>query len=75
MHIPKKDGGRGLIEIEDYTELAVRGLKAYVHGEEERLIQAAMGDKLDGLEAICILKRGKRIDCKIGRRKLYMTSI
>ena len=29
----------------------------YVHGSEERLIQATRGDKIDGLEAASILKR------------------
>ena len=31
----------------------------YVHGSEERLIQAARGDKMDGLEAASVLKRSK----------------
>ena len=35
----------------------------YVHGSEERLIQAARGDKIDGLEAASVLKRSK-----IGRK-------
>ena len=32
----------------------------YVHGSEERLIQAASGDKIDGLEASSVLKRSKK---------------
>ena len=32
----------------------------YVHGSEERLIQAARGDKIDGLEAVNVLKRSKK---------------
>ena len=32
----------------------------YVHGIEERLIQAARGDKMDGLEAASVLKRSKK---------------
>ena len=32
----------------------------YVHGREERLIQAARGDKIDGLEAASVLKRSKK---------------
>ena len=40
-------GGRGLIAIEDCAEWAVRGLVVYVYGSEERLIQAARGDKLE----------------------------
>ena len=40
-------------------ELARRGLEMYFHGSEERLIQAARGDKIDGLEAASVLKRSK----------------
>ena len=61
-----------MISIEDCLELAIRGLEVYVHGPEERLIQATRGDKIDGLEAANILKRK---DWKIGRKKLYMISI
>ena len=43
LYIPRKEGGRGLISIEDCVELAKRGLEVYVHGSEERLIQAARG--------------------------------
>ena len=60
LYLPRKDGGRGLIAIEDCEELAVRGLKVYVHGSEERLIQVAMGDRFDGLEAACVLKEAKK---------------
>ena len=59
-YIPRKEGGRGLISIEDCVELAVRGLEVYVHGSEERLIQATRGDKVDGLEAASVLKRSKK---------------
>ena len=56
LYIPRKEGGRGFISIEDCVELAIRGLKVCVHGSEERLIQAARGDKIDGLEAASALK-------------------
>ena len=46
--ILRKEGGRGLISIEDCVELAIGGLKMYVHRSEERLIQAAIGDKIYG---------------------------
>ena len=55
LYIPRKEGG--LISIEDCVELAIRGLEVYVHGSEERLIQAARRDKIDGLEAAGVLKR------------------
>ena len=32
----------------------------FVHGSEERLIQAARGDKIEGLEAASVLKRSKK---------------
>ena len=60
LYIPTKEGGRGLISIEDCVELAIRGLEVYVHESEERLIQAARGDKIDGLEAASVLKRSKK---------------
>ena len=40
-----------MISTEDCVELAIRGLEVYVHGSEERLIQAARGDEIDRLEA------------------------
>ena len=68
FYIPGKDEGRGLIVIEDCVELTVRDLEVYVHGSEERLIQAARGDMVDGLEAASVLKKAneeKRLqDCE-----------
>ena len=49
-----------MISIEDCIELAVRGFELYVHGSEERLIQPAREDKIDGLEAASVLKRSKK---------------
>ena len=49
-----------MISFEDFVELAIRGLQVYVHGSEERLIQAARGDKIDCLEAASVLKRSKK---------------
>ena len=60
LYIPRKEGGRGLISIEDCVELAIRGLEVYVHESEERFIQAARGDKIDGLEAASVLRRSKK---------------
>ena len=57
LYIPRKEGGGGLISIENCVELARRGLIEYVHGSEEMLIQAARVDKIDGLEAPGVLKR------------------
>ena len=60
LYIPRKEGGRGLISIEDCVELAITILEVQVHGSEERLIQAARGDKIDGLEAASVWKRSKK---------------
>ena len=60
LYIPRKEGGRDLMSIEDCVGLAITGLKVHVHGREERLIQAARGDKIDDLEAVSVLKRPKK---------------
>ena len=57
LYIPRKDGGRGLIAIDECVGLVVRGLEVYIHGTEERLLQAARGDRVDGLEAASVLKK------------------
>ena len=49
-----------MISIEDCVELAIRGLEVYVHGSEERLIQAAREEKIDGLEVASVLKSSKK---------------
>ena len=41
-------------------ELSVRDLEVYVHRSEERLLQAARRDKLNGLEAAGVLKKVKK---------------
>ena len=35
-------------------------MEAYVHGSEERLLQAARGDRVDGLEAASVLEKEKK---------------
>ena len=60
LYIPRKEGRRGLISVEDCVELEISGFEVYVHGSEERLIQAARGDKIDDLEAVSVLKRSKK---------------
>ena len=49
-----------MISIQNCAELAIKGLEVYIHRSEERLIQAARGDKLDGLEVASVLKRSKK---------------
>ena len=52
LYIPRKERGGGLISIEDCVELEMKGL--------EVLVQAARGDKTDGLQAASVLKRSKK---------------
>ena len=76
LYISTKEGGSSLISTEDRVELPIRGLEVYVHGREERLIQATRGDKIDDLEIASVLKRSaKEKRLEIGSRKFYMTSI
>ena len=76
LYIPAKEEGRGLISIEDCVELAIRGLEVYVHGKEERLIQADRGAKIDGLEAASVLKRSKKEKrLEDWEKKVYIVSI
>ena len=57
-----------MISIQDCVELAIRGLEVNVYGSEERLIEAARGGKIDGLEVASVLKRSKEEN--IGWRRL-----
>lgn len=41
LYIPRKEGGRGLIAVEDCVDIAVLGLQHYIQKNEERLITAA----------------------------------
>ena len=63
LYIPRKEGGRGLISIEDCVESAIRGLEVYVHGSEERLIQAARGQNRWFRSCKCFeeIKEGEKI--------------
>ena len=41
MYLPRKEGGRGLIAVEDCLDLAKLGLERYISESDERLIIAA----------------------------------
>ena len=40
LYIPRKEGGRGLICVEDIINFAVIGIERYVYNSEERLLSA-----------------------------------
>ena len=46
LNLPRKEGGRGLIGVEDCVDLAVRSLRKYVSQNEDRLIVAARGNDM-----------------------------
>ena len=45
LYLPRK-GGRGLIGVDDYVDLAVLSLRKYVSQNEDRLIVAARGNDM-----------------------------
>ena len=49
-----------MISTEGCVELEIRGWEVYVHRSEERLMQAAREEEIDGLEAESVLKRSKK---------------
>ena len=51
MHIPRKNGGKGLIAIEDCVQPAVRGLEVSVDVNVEKLIQTTRGDRVRSRES------------------------
>ena len=44
--VPRKQGGRGLIGVEDCVDLAVLSVIKYVSQNEDRLIVAARGNDM-----------------------------
>lgn len=62
LYLPRKDGGRGLISVEDTVELAISSLEEYVQKSTESLISAARlvdGDMQDK-EPTAELKKRKK---------------
>ena len=48
-----------MIAIADSVKLAVRDFEKYVHGSEERLLEAARGNRVYGSEVASVLKKVK----------------
>ena len=40
LYLPRKEGGRGLVEIEDCVQLAILGLENYVQDSKERILSS-----------------------------------
>ena len=47
LYLPRKEGGRGLMSVEDCVELAILGLENYIQKSNERLITSARRDLED----------------------------
>ena len=61
-----------MVPIEDYEELAVRGLEVYIHVNEERLTHTFRGDTLESLEAASVLKKAKKEKRLGGERFIWL---
>ena len=62
LYLPRKIGGRGLIQVEDCVDQTVLGLEAYVSASEERLLVAARGGAERTSESVEEFKRRRRED-------------
>ena len=67
LYLPRKEGGRGLMSVEDCVDQAVLGLDNYVSMSRERLLVATRrGDEVNSESVAEFKNRRKR---KIGRDK------
>ena len=64
LYIPRKEGGRGLLSIEDTVDLANLGLKSYVRNSCERLLVAARQIEDCQGESVKDFKNRKEIERK-----------
>jgi len=65
LYLPKKDGGRGLLGVEDTVHIALASLQRYVKSSKERLLSSLAtleDDEINELEVD--LKKQKRIERK-----------
>ena len=69
-YMPKSVRVRRLKSI----KFVLRGLGVYIHISDKRLIQAAMGGKIDGLTVTSILKTNQK-GFRIWKVNVYMDSI
>ena len=60
LYLTRKEGGRGLISIEDCVDIAELSLKEYVMKSEEKLISAARGNLTEEVESAKAYKKGER---------------
>ena len=78
LYVPRKDGGRGLIFVEDCVNQAKISLECYVQTSEEELLKAVRrnGDENRETAANLALKRGEELKIfKNGKKSRYMDSL
>ena len=68
LYVPRKMGGRGLIGIEDFVELAILGLNNYVNESQDKLIEGARGCEIIEQESTETVKR-KRVEARVSEWK------
>ena len=73
LYIPRREGGRGLMSVEDTVNLATIGLKRYVKESKEKLLVAARGDtENEELETENEFKRKSRQERKANWKEKVM---
>ena len=64
LYLPRKEGGRGLIAVEDCIDIAKLGLERYLSQSDERLIIAARREKVTSSES----EEGFKLRMKMERK-------
>ena len=59
MYLPRKEGGRGLLSIEDSVDLAILGLENYVQQSDELLL-ASVRAAVQESETVKELKKRRK---------------
>ena len=75
IYIPRKEGGRGLLNVEDTVNTAILGLEEYVVDSNERILSAARNIEEVTETAKGFKKRKKNERKTTRKRKNYMVSI
>ena len=60
LYLPRKEGGRGLISIEDCVDIAELSLKEYVMRTKEKMISAARGNITKEVESAKVYKKRRK---------------
>ena len=62
LYVPRKDGGRGLISVEDCVNQARISLQTYVQSSEEELLKTVRREGVKSQETVAGLKARKRAE-------------